>query len=151
MRRHILRKKAKWYFNLQGAIARQGVPRQNTPPRIGDLSSRSRQECSSQIQYLSQIRYWSNSTKMTKNTETAMLSQQIIYIELACKRQTLNLNLTFNIPNPSYSFATFPNKASRLLESLKQSPEYEESIALAFIMFQMRTIWNEFKGFRKVG
>ena len=27
----------------------------------------------------------------------------------------------------SYSFATFPNKASRLLESLKQSPEYEES------------------------
>ena len=35
----------------------------------------------------------------------------------------------------SFSFATFPNKASRLLESLKQSPEYEESFFFQFLQF----------------
>ena len=54
-------------------------------------------------------------------------------------KQNLNLNLTSDSLDPCcYSFATFPNKASRILESLKQSAEYEESVAVALIMFQMR-------------
>ena len=75
---------------------------------------------------------------MTQNTETAMLS-----------KQNLNLNLTSDSLVPCYSFATFPNKASRILESLKQSAEYEESVAVALIMFQIRRFERSLRGLGK--